>query len=69
MNYGGKYQAPCLRISEPNGEDEWLYESDDIISYLKNLKKIYNLFSQIFKRISIYIIIISEMTSPFMIRV
>jgi len=35
MNYGGKYQAPCLRISEPNGEDEWLYESDDIISYLK----------------------------------
>jgi glutaredoxin len=37
MNYGGKYQAPCLRISEPNGEDEWLYESDDIISYLKKL--------------------------------
>lgn len=37
MNYGGKYQAPCLRISEPNGEDEWLYESDDIISFLKKL--------------------------------
>ena len=37
INYGGKYQAPCLRITEPNGEDEWLYESDDIISYLRKL--------------------------------
>ncbi|ODA35620.1 hypothetical protein A8L45_03090 [Veronia pacifica] len=31
---GGKKQVPCLRI-EQDGHIEWLYESDDIIHYLK----------------------------------
>jgi glutaredoxin len=30
---GGKIQVPCLRIEE-NGEILWMYESDNIISYL-----------------------------------
>lgn len=32
---GGKKQVPCLRIEKQSGEVEWLYESDDIIRYLK----------------------------------
>ncbi len=32
--YGGKLQAPCLRI-EQQGEVRWMYESADIIHYLK----------------------------------
>ena len=31
---GGKQQVPCLRI-EGHGHDTWLYESDDIIAWLK----------------------------------
>ena len=31
---GGRQTVPCLRI-ERNGENRWLYESDDIIAYLK----------------------------------
>jgi glutathione S-transferase len=31
---GGKLQVPCLQIRHPD-HTEWLYESDDIISYLK----------------------------------
>jgi len=31
---GGKRQVPCLRISHPD-HTEWLYESDDIVSFLK----------------------------------
>ena len=30
---GGRIKVPCLRI-EDEGEDRWLYESDDIIAYL-----------------------------------
>ena len=33
---GGKKQVPCLRISQDNADTVWLYESDDIIRYLKN---------------------------------
>ena len=32
-NLGGKIKVPCLRIEE-DGKDRWLYESDDIITYL-----------------------------------
>lgn len=32
---GGRQQVPCLRISGEGGQVSWLYESDDIISYLK----------------------------------
>jgi glutathione S-transferase len=30
---GGQLKVPCLRI-EKDGETQWMYESDDIISYL-----------------------------------
>lgn len=33
---GGKTQVPCLRIETENGQVEWMYESDDIIRYLKS---------------------------------
>ncbi|MFC3912116.1 glutaredoxin family protein [Pseudaeromonas sharmana] len=32
---GGKRQVPCLRIESASGEVRWLYESLDIIAYLK----------------------------------
>jgi len=31
---GGKQQVPCLRIEEDN-KVRWLYESSDIIKYLR----------------------------------
>ncbi len=34
VSEGGKMQVPCLRI-EQGGEIRWLYESGDIIQYLK----------------------------------
>jgi len=33
---GGKTQVPCLRIDDENGGTRWLYESEDIINYLKS---------------------------------
>lgn len=33
---GGKTQVPCLLIDN-DGQQQWLYESDDIITYLKAL--------------------------------
>jgi glutathione S-transferase len=35
MREGGKFQAPCLRIQDQTGEVHWLYESEDIITWLK----------------------------------
>ena len=32
---GGLHQVPCLRIEKPDCSVEWLYESNDIIAYLK----------------------------------
>ncbi len=32
---GGKGQVPCLYIENVNGNSKWLYESSDIINYLK----------------------------------
>jgi len=32
---GGKITVPCLRIERHNGEAQWLYESDDIIAWLR----------------------------------
>ena len=32
---GGTIKVPCLKITDKNGEVRWLYESDDIIDYLK----------------------------------
>ena len=33
---GGKSQVPCLRIEGENGEVRWMYESADIVRYLKS---------------------------------
>lgn len=35
MREGGKFQAPCLRIQHGPDKVEWLYESEDIIAWLK----------------------------------
>ncbi|HID83095.1 MAG TPA: glutaredoxin [Chromatiales bacterium] len=32
---GGKVQVPSLKITDNNGSERWLYESDDIIRYLE----------------------------------
>lgn len=32
---GGKAMVPCLRISNAQGESEWMYESAQIIQYLQ----------------------------------
>jgi glutaredoxin len=32
---GGQVKVPCLRITNADGNVEWMYESDDIISYLQ----------------------------------
>ena len=32
---GGEVKVPCLRITENDGQVRWLYESDDIITYLQ----------------------------------
>ena len=36
IRQGGKPQVPCLRIENESGKVQWLYESSDIISYLKS---------------------------------
>lgn len=35
INEGGKRTVPCLRIDKDNEPTQWLYESGDIIAYLK----------------------------------
>ena len=32
---GGNQMVPCLRIHHSDGTDHWMYESDDIIEFLK----------------------------------
>ena len=34
INEGGKYQVPCLRISNADGSVQWLYESSRINEFL-----------------------------------
>lgn len=34
---GGKPQVPCLRIEDQEGHVQWLYESRDIIDYLRRM--------------------------------
>ena len=36
---GGKTQVPCLRIEGENGKVSWMYESADIIKYLRQYAK------------------------------
>lgn len=35
---GGKQQVPCLRIESANGHVRWMYESADIIAYIRHLE-------------------------------
>lgn len=35
LNGGGQVKVPCLRITAPSGEQQWLYESGKIIAYLQ----------------------------------
>lgn len=35
---GGKGQVPCLRIENCDGEVSWMYESDDILTYIRQGK-------------------------------
>ncbi|MCU7960825.1 MAG: glutathione S-transferase N-terminal domain-containing protein [gamma proteobacterium symbiont of Bathyaustriella thionipta] len=35
VQQGGVYKVPCLRIPREGEEDRWLYESSDIVDYLK----------------------------------
>ena len=35
LDGGGQVKVPCLRITNADGNVEWMYESDDIISYLQ----------------------------------
>ena len=35
---GRRDQVPCLKIEKPGQPTVWMYESKDIISYLKNVK-------------------------------
>lgn len=33
---GGQMKVPCLRIVTDKGEEQWMYESSDIVSYLES---------------------------------
>lgn len=33
---GGQIKVPCLKIVDEKGKDSWMYESDDILQYLKD---------------------------------
>ena len=37
LKQGGKLQVPCLRIEKAKGQVEWLYESEQIIRYLREI--------------------------------
>ena len=37
VNDGGKHKVPCLKIEKTNAKTEWLYESDEIILFLKKI--------------------------------
>lgn len=39
IKQGGKPQVPCLRIELSEGKATWLYESRDIIDYLRSATK------------------------------
>jgi glutaredoxin len=37
---GGKRTVPCLRIENPDGQVQWLYESKDVVAHLQQLVKV-----------------------------
>lgn len=36
LNGGGAHKVPCLKVTESNGQSQWIYESGAIISYLNS---------------------------------
>lgn len=36
LEQAGQVKVPCLRITDPQGEVRWMFESDDIINYLQS---------------------------------
>jgi glutaredoxin len=36
LSGGGDLKVPCLRIEDDEGQVQWMYESSEIINYLKN---------------------------------
>jgi len=36
LNGGGQIKVPCLKIVDEKGQQKWMYESDDIVTYLQN---------------------------------
>lgn len=37
LDGGGKIKVPCLKVINNKGQDTWLYESNDVIRYLREL--------------------------------
>jgi len=37
LNGGGKIKVPCLKVKQDDGNHIWLYESSEVIRYLKDL--------------------------------
>lgn len=37
LNEGGQIKVPCLKVENADGKPTWLYESDEVIRYLKKL--------------------------------
>ena len=35
LHGGGQIKVPCLKIIDDKGNDSWMYESDEILSYLQ----------------------------------
>ena len=35
LKYGGQTKVPCLRITDPTGSSQWLYDSEKIAAYLR----------------------------------
>lgn len=33
---GGAYKVPCLKVTDANGQSQWIYESGAIITYLQS---------------------------------
>ena len=41
INGGGKHKVPCLKIERLNSKTKWLYESTEIIKFLKKEFKLF----------------------------
>ena len=37
LSGGGQIKVPCLKVKNKDGNHSWLYESDDVIQYLRKL--------------------------------